>query len=634
MRGSSPERAAREEAEPTWRSSSSVESVGNALKSSRSSRDDSPERGRSPCPPDVNPGLTNEPDIPATAAPPSNTEEILKVPRRHDSNASDTSHETEHTFEGSHIRPGRSRSRAYSARSRAQSSARSIQPEAVKVPRSERRGILARLSLVAEVTEPFDYSRRLKWIITAIVAFAGAAAPMGSSIVLPALTDIADEFNTTGTIVNLSVAMFMLSMSIFPLWWSSFSESLGRRTIYLSSFVLFIVFNVLAAVSTNVAMFIVMRILSGGAAASVQAVGAGTIADIWEVKERGRAMGFFYLGPLCGPLLSPIIGGALAQGLGWRSLQYFLAIFGVFVVVAILFALPETLKTSKPLVPTREEDETPTAMENDKDVPRPTLNRTQTQQSVRLKSKHYLSMLRRAFLDPLKIILYLQFPAVAISVLYASITFGSLYMLNISVQATFSASPYNYSSIIVGVLYIPNSLGYFLSSLLGGRWVDGIMHREARKAGRYDEKGRLKFRPEDRMKENAWIAAFLFPAALITYGWCAHFRVNVAGPMVANFFFGIGSMLIFAMITTMLTEFMPRKASHGIALNNFVRNIFSCVGGAVAEPLIDAIGNGWLFTIIGLISVVGGVLTIWAMKRFGDHWRVRMDAKMEEQMGE
>lgn len=88
-----------------------------------------------------------------------------------------------------------------------------------------------------------------------------------------------------------------------------FSETLGRRSIYIVSFILFALFNALGAVSVNIGMFVAMRMLSGGAAASVQAVGAGTIADIWEVKERGRAMGIFYLGPLCGPLLSPIIGG-------------------------------------------------------------------------------------------------------------------------------------------------------------------------------------------------------------------------------------------------------------------------------------------------------------------------------------
>lgn len=101
----------------------------------------------------------------------------------------------------------------------------------------------------------------------------------------------------------------MLSMSIFPLWWSSFSETSGRRAVYIISFSLFILWNVLAAVSTSIGMFIVMRILSGGSSAAVQAVGAGTIADIWEVKERGKAMGTFYIGPLCGPLLAPIIGG-------------------------------------------------------------------------------------------------------------------------------------------------------------------------------------------------------------------------------------------------------------------------------------------------------------------------------------
>lgn len=104
------------------------------------------------------------------------------------------------------------------------------------------------------------------------------------------MKDIARELHTTETVVNLTVAFYMLSMSIFPLWWSSFSETLGRRTIYIISFALFVVFSALSAVSTNIGMLIAMRVLGGGASASVQAVGAGTIADIWMVFERGKAM--------------------------------------------------------------------------------------------------------------------------------------------------------------------------------------------------------------------------------------------------------------------------------------------------------------------------------------------------------
>jgi hypothetical protein len=54
--------------------------------------------------------------------------------------------------------------------------------DAVKLPRSRRRGLLGRFTVVAEVENPYDYSNRLKWFITFIVAFAAAAAPMGSSI--------------------------------------------------------------------------------------------------------------------------------------------------------------------------------------------------------------------------------------------------------------------------------------------------------------------------------------------------------------------------------------------------------------------------------------------------------------------
>ena len=267
--------------------------------------------------------------------------------------------------------------------------------------------------------------------------------------------------------------------------------------------------------------------------------------------------------------------------------------------------------------------------EKDLGCDRPNLARTMSRQSVQRKTAKYIKTAKRIFFDPLKIILYLRFPAVLITVYYASITFGSLYLLNVSLQTTFSKPPYDFSTILVGVAYVPNSIGYVLASLFGGRWTDRIMAREAKRAGRYDDKGKLMYRPEDRMRENAWIAAFLYPAALIWYGWTAEKGVFWLVPLIANFFFGIGSMLIFAMATTMLTEFMPKKASNGVAVNNFVRNIFSCVGAIVAQPLISAIGNGWLFTGVGVIAMASSVV-IWAMRRFGPRWRQTMDRELSK----
>ena len=99
--------------------------------------------------------------------------------------------------------------------------------------------------------------------------------------------------------------------------------------------------------------------------------------------------------------------------------------------------------------------------------------------------------------------------------------------------------------------------------------------------------------------------------------------------MIANFFYGVGSMIVFATTTTMLTEFMPTRASNGIALNNLARNMFACVGTIVADPLLSAIGNGWLSTIFALVTALGGALTIWAMRRFGAQWRTRMEEEMD-----
>lgn len=368
-------------------------------------------------------------------------------------------------------------------------------------------------------------------------------------------------------------------------------------------------------------MLLVMRILGGGAAASVQAVGAGTIADIWESKERGRAMGIFYLGPLMGPLIAPIVGGALAEGFGWRSTQWFLAIYGGILTLILTFCLPETLKSTKPIT-----EPVPANLGAGKESDMPVMARVSTRQSVKNRTFTIAAILKRCLLDPLMILTSLRFPLVALTVYYAAITFGSLYVLNISIQQTFTSAPYGFSTIIVGLLYIPNSLGYVFASAFGGRWSDAIMTREAKASNRYDSAGKLILLPEDRMHENAYIAAAMYPLALILYGWAVHYGLHWMVAAVANFFFGIGSMIIFGCATTMLTEFMPKKSSSGVAVNNFVRNIFSCVGGIVGSPLINTIGNGWLFTGLGVLTLASAS-TMWAIRRFGQRWREEMDRK-------
>lgn len=138
----------------------------------------------------------------------------------------------------------------------------------IAIPRLKRRGLFAQLAIIPEVENAKTYPRRTRWFITLIAAVAGVAAPLGSAIFLPSLHQVASDLNSTTTIVNLSIALYMLAMSIFPLWWSSFSEAFGRRSIYIVSFALFVLFNVLSAISHSISMLIVMRLLAGGASVS------------------------------------------------------------------------------------------------------------------------------------------------------------------------------------------------------------------------------------------------------------------------------------------------------------------------------------------------------------------------------
>ncbi|KAM0254102.1 hypothetical protein ACHAP5_000088 [Fusarium lateritium] len=500
----------------------------------------------------------------------------------------------------------RAQSRASSARSRALS----------VVPRSKRRGLLARFTLVPEIAYPPDYKSSTKWCLTGIVALATAAAPLGSTIVYPALAVLAKEFNASETTTNLSVALYMISMAIFPLWWSSFSEEFGRRSIYLISFTLFVIFSVLSAISKNITMLIIFRMCAGGASASAHSTGAGSIADLFEVFERGKAMSIFYLGPLLGPMIAPVVGGALTQEIGWQATMWFLAIYGLVVLLMILFFLPETLQRKpEAILPVTDTQE---------------LSRMRTRDSAKVKTKRLAKATQRYLIDPLGVLLYLRFPPVLITVLLAAIAFGSLYVVNIAIQQKFSREPYNFGQLSIGLMYIPSGIGYIVGSLFGGRWIDKIMAREARKAGRYDENGKLIYLPEDRMRENAWVMTTIYPLALLMFGWVLKYGLHPVVPCLALFFFGASSMLVFSVATTMLTELIRKRSSSGVAVNNFVRNTLSCIGAIVAAPWIDAIDVGWVFTILCICCLIISYTCIILLRKNATKWRKNMDEALNQ----
>lgn len=220
----------------------------------------------------------------------------------------------------------------------------SLRDKSLVVPRSERRGLLTNLAIIPEYKDSREYPRHLKSFIVLIIAYGAVMGPMGTSIIFPAIGPLVADFDTSTIMVDVSVGIYLLSLGIFPIWWSSLSEIEGRRTVYVLSFTLLTAFTIGSALSPNISAFIVFRMLQGASSASVQSVGAGTISDLFIPEERGKNLGYYYLGTLMAPLLSPIIGALLVNRWSWRSTQWFMVILAVVNVLLFTLLLPETLR--------------------------------------------------------------------------------------------------------------------------------------------------------------------------------------------------------------------------------------------------------------------------------------------------
>lgn len=533
-----------------------------------------------------------------------------------------------------------------------------------RVAIAQRRGPLSFLTLIAEYDDARNYSKSTKLLIVLIVAFAGVTGPMGTSIMLPAVDDMAKDLDTTVSMVNVSVGVYLLSLGIFPMWWSNFSEKHGRRMVYVFSYIWFFAFSIGSALAPSISLLIVMRLLAGMGLSAVQACGAATVADLYVQEERGTALGLFYLGPLLGPFLSPIIGGAVAEAWGWRATMWVMVIFCGVNVATILVFLPETLRQEDSLAQVRqrlkeqfEEKNNPIpenklermasnlsqssslrrqvlSDETPMDMVTPSLLRLATNRSayskrlqefeMSLAESHqevdhtkWLHMMYEYVVRPAHAICLLGYPPVVLAICFSSISFMGIYFFNISITNCYSAAPYNFSSIIVGLMYIPNSITYIIASIYGGRWNDWLIRRCARL-----NNGEMI--PELRISWNVVLSFCLYPPACLIFGWCIDKGEFWLTPLIGTALFGFASMLTIGVTLTYIIDVLPGKGATGVALNNLVRQILAATATFITEPLTQALTVGVLFSIYAGVITVAAVSMLY-LKRKGGALREKYD---------
>jgi MFS family permease len=92
----------------------------------------------------------------------------------------------------------------------------------------------------------------------------------------------------------LPISVFILGYVLGPLLFGPISEHYGRRAIFISTFLLVIIFTMACALAPNWPTFLFFRALTGVFASSPIVVTGGLYADIYnDSVARGRAMALF-----------------------------------------------------------------------------------------------------------------------------------------------------------------------------------------------------------------------------------------------------------------------------------------------------------------------------------------------------
>lgn len=141
------------------------------------------------------------------------------------------------------------------------------------------------------------------------------------TVVNVALPSIGDELAPSGHGLAWVVDAYTVPLAALLLAAGGLGDRLGHRRIVIAGFVAFAVASAGCSLAGSLASLAIWRALQGVAAAVMLPGTLALIADLYpEAADRARAIGTWAaIGALALPA-GPLLGGALVEGIGWRSI--------------------------------------------------------------------------------------------------------------------------------------------------------------------------------------------------------------------------------------------------------------------------------------------------------------------------
>ncbi|MBV8568960.1 MAG: MFS transporter, partial [Methylobacteriaceae bacterium] len=176
----------------------------------------------------------------------------------------------------------------------------------------------------------------------AVLVAISAMQPLTMNVLVPAMPGLAKYFGVDYSTVQLTLMLYLIGVALSQLVAGPISDRVGRRPVLLWSLGIYVLGGMLAAAASSILTVIVARVLQAFGAGTTFALARAVVRDTCDRDQAASRLGYVSAVTVLGSMVAPLVGGAIDQDFGWRSIFGVSAVFGVAISALTFAALRET----------------------------------------------------------------------------------------------------------------------------------------------------------------------------------------------------------------------------------------------------------------------------------------------------